>query len=157
TAAGEPPGWIGWHALGPFDSSGPAADAHLGWHFNPTDDDAAVRFADVHEYRETYYTPGLLKRLMETFELPPRRLPELPRLSLLFDRGEGRLLEPDNRDEYTLPALRQLKEVRIRAVGGASSVHFASVNTLVDVNGRPGTPQQARADGREWVVPEIPS
>ena len=59
----EPPGWIAWTPLGPYDASGRAAERFLGWHFNPARLGAPVRFARADAYRERLHKPGLLRPL----------------------------------------------------------------------------------------------
>jgi WD40 repeat protein len=56
--------WIGWSPIGPYESSGLAAERYLGWHFNTGRPDAPTRFAFAHEYRKEYRREGILNDLV---------------------------------------------------------------------------------------------
>jgi WD40 repeat protein len=63
--------WLGWNPLGFYESSGPRADRHFGWHFNRGDPAAPTAFALAEEYRKDHYREGILKHLMDRRSLVP--------------------------------------------------------------------------------------
>jgi hypothetical protein len=66
---GRLPAWVGWSPAGPYDSSGPGAEEHLGWHTNTNDPAAPVSYAAAGEYRKDYYREGLLGYLAAEADL----------------------------------------------------------------------------------------
>jgi WD40 repeat protein len=63
---GAPRQWVGWSPVGPYDSSGPAAEKLIGWHTNTGETDKApVRFALANQFRKDNFKPGILKKLVE--------------------------------------------------------------------------------------------
>lgn len=60
--------WIAWTSIGPYDSSSPRAEEHLGWHFNPDQprDGEPVSFARADKYRDAYQKPGILAHVIRT-------------------------------------------------------------------------------------------
>jgi WD40 repeat protein len=61
--------WICWSPAGPYDCSGAAAEAHLGWHTNTGDPAAPVSYAAAREYRKDYYREGILRELVAEADL----------------------------------------------------------------------------------------
>jgi WD40 repeat protein len=61
--------WVGWSPAGPYDASGPAAEARIGWLTNTGNPAAPATFAAAAEYRDTYFRKDLLKFLAERGEL----------------------------------------------------------------------------------------
>jgi len=57
--------WIGWHRLGPYDSSGPRAERYVGWHFNTGQPSSPTRFALAQEWRKEYRREGILADLID--------------------------------------------------------------------------------------------
>ncbi|HEY8505359.1 MAG TPA: hypothetical protein VIL46_12310, partial [Gemmataceae bacterium] len=51
------------------DSSAPAAERVIGWHFNPAEPGGPSRFAAAGEYRRDYKRPGILKHLVARADL----------------------------------------------------------------------------------------
>ncbi len=64
-AANQSRQWIGWHPVGPFESSDERIEQYLGWHFNTGDPNRPTAFADLNQYRAEYYREGLLRDLVE--------------------------------------------------------------------------------------------
>lgn len=121
--------WVGWSPAGPYDASGSAAEAAIGWLTNTGDPKAPVTFAGADEYRDTYYRKGLLGALAERAEL-----------AAALDRVEE-LLAPPPRVAVRAP----------EATGGA--VRFGKAVLRVDLeNVAPGFPLD-RAELRYRVRP----
>ncbi|MBI1918389.1 MAG: hypothetical protein HYS12_27170 [Planctomycetes bacterium] len=106
--------WIGWSPLGPYDVSGQRAEALLGWHLNTGVAEAPAQFAPAGEYRRLFYRQGLLKELITSGDLPPRRRGQRdsrPEIGLVIvDDGKlpsGRVCR---RGARTLPATRPGRE-----------------------------------------------
>jgi len=72
--------WIGWSPLGPYESSGAAAEQLLGWHFNTGEVNPPARFAVAAEYRHLR-REGLLEQLLTKGELADELPPRLERPS----------------------------------------------------------------------------
>ena len=70
-AAGKVGDWLGWNAIGPYDSSRKDVEQYLGWHFNTGKADQPTSFAFIDQYRKEYFRPGLLKEMAELGDLPP--------------------------------------------------------------------------------------
>lgn len=121
--------WIGWSPLGPFETSNPVIEQHVGWHFNTGDLEAPTVFAPIGEYREAYFRKGLLRELLRTGELTQvERAPlERPTMDLILP-------------EMLAGAERVADRVLIRkppaaldlSVFGASSDDIAGIELLVD-------------------------
>ena len=130
--------WIGWHPLGQFESSGPAVEENIGWHFNTWDQQAPVRFADLGQYRENYYTPGLLKSLIETGTIPPRTRPRLPRLSLHFQQKDGSLRPRETETgQIVVRDPDDLTNIAVELTGGDPQVAVNSVAWKLSSEGAP--------------------
>lgn len=58
--------WIAWTSMGPYDSSSPQAEEHLGWHFNPDKmrDGEPVSFARADKYRDSFQKRGILEHVI---------------------------------------------------------------------------------------------
>jgi WD40 repeat protein len=63
------PEWVGWSPAGPYDFSGPAAEAHLGWQTNTGDPAAPVSYAAARAYRKDYYRQDILRYLAADADL----------------------------------------------------------------------------------------
>ncbi len=72
------PGWVGWSPAGPYDASGAAAEACVGWHTNTGKAGLPVAFVPAGEHRKEYFKPGLLGRLAEKGDLAAAREPDPP-------------------------------------------------------------------------------
>jgi WD40 repeat protein len=59
----QQPEWVGWSPAGPYDSSNPVAEEHLGWHTNTGDPAAPVAYVAARAYRKDYYREGILRYL----------------------------------------------------------------------------------------------
>jgi WD40 repeat protein len=84
--------WIGWSPVGPFESSGRAAEQFVGWHFNTGEANAPTRFALADQYRNQYYREGILKELIvqgDLQQVAPPPPPPPPQMTLLIEE-EGR-------------------------------------------------------------------
>ncbi|MBW3599437.1 MAG: WD40 domain-containing protein, partial [Planctomycetes bacterium] len=102
--------WIGWNPHGPFESSDRQIERLVGWHFNTGREDPPALFADINEYREAYFRPGLVRMLLERAELPPAEVAE-PEMYLRLEAG-GAPLEANADGEYVVHA----NELEIKAV-----------------------------------------
>jgi len=75
--------WLGWNAVGPFDSSGPAVESYVGWHFNTGKAEEPTKFAVLKQYRDEFYKRDILKHLVAEASLPraleKQKLPPPPR------------------------------------------------------------------------------
>lgn len=94
--------WIGWSPIGPFESSDRIVERLVGWHFNPLQPNAPVRFADLGEYREDFFGRGLLSALVETGRVPEPWPPVEPKMSALFRDGGGTPLVADDGQSLTV-------------------------------------------------------
>lgn len=86
-ADGNATSWVGWTPLGQFEASDREIERQIGWHFNTDDPQRPTRFADLNQYREDYFMPGLLRELHRRSEgLVPQAHapPPAPSLSLRF-------------------------------------------------------------------------
>jgi hypothetical protein len=63
------PGWVGWSPGGPYDASGDAAEARIGWLTNTGNPAAPVEFVAAGEHRKQYYRRGILGLLAEEADL----------------------------------------------------------------------------------------
>jgi hypothetical protein len=63
------PEWVGWSPAGPYDASGPAAEAHLGWHTNTGDPAAPVSYLPAREHQKDFYREGILGYLAAEADL----------------------------------------------------------------------------------------
>lgn len=63
------PEWIGWSPAGPYDCSGPTAEARLGWHTNTGDKAAPVSYVAARVHRKDYYREGILRYLVDEADL----------------------------------------------------------------------------------------
>jgi WD40 repeat protein len=63
--------WIGWNPNGQYDSSAPAADRLIGWHFNTGDPQQPVRFATADQYRKEFRRERILSHLVAQGSLSP--------------------------------------------------------------------------------------
>jgi WD40 repeat protein len=70
-AAGKLGDWLGWNAIGPYDSSRKEVEQYLGWHFNTGKAEQPTSFAFIDQYRKEYFRPGVLKAMAELGDLPP--------------------------------------------------------------------------------------
>jgi WD40 repeat protein len=72
--------WIGWTPGGPFDRSGDAAEALIGWHTNTGKPEEPVTFAAAKEYKGEFYKRDILKHLIAEGSLPEalKKLDEPP-------------------------------------------------------------------------------
>lgn len=61
--------WVGWNPLGPFESSDRRIERYLGWHFNTQNPAQPTAFAELDQYRDTYFRRGLLRDLARDGEL----------------------------------------------------------------------------------------
>jgi WD40 repeat protein len=95
--------WLGWNPLGPYETSTPRAERHLGWHINtgkPEAPTSFTSFANAAKYREKYYRKGILNKLAAAGDIAkvakekPRELPP-PRIAVLV--GDV-LLDPTRAD-----------------------------------------------------------
>jgi WD40 repeat protein len=91
--------WVGWSPAGPYDVSGPAAEAKIGWLTGTGDPKAPTTFAGADEYRGQYFKADLLRFLAEKGELAAALdarddafAPPPPRLALKVPQADGRLL-----------------------------------------------------------------
>lgn len=78
-AAGKLGDWLGWNAIGPYDSSRRDVEQYLGWHFNTGRPEQPTSFAFIDQYRKEYFRPGLLKEMAETGDLPAAPKPPAPK------------------------------------------------------------------------------
>jgi WD40 repeat protein len=67
--------WVLWTPQGYYDTNLGAEHALIGWHVNRGADQAAV-FYPINQFRNYFYRPSRLDKLLETLEPLPR--PELP-------------------------------------------------------------------------------
>jgi WD40 repeat protein len=93
-AAGKLGDWLGWNAIGPYDSSRRDVEQYLGWHFNTGRPERPTSFAFIDQYRKEYFRPGLLKEMADLGDLPPPPKPPAPKPVLLVPgvAEEGNLL-----------------------------------------------------------------
>ncbi len=82
-AAGKLGDWLGWNAIGPYDSSRRDVEQYLGWHFNTGKAEQPTSFAFIDQYRKEYFRPGLLKDMAELGDLPPPPKGPAPKMALL--------------------------------------------------------------------------
>jgi len=118
--------WIAWSPLGPYEASDRAVEKLLGWHFNTGDPAIPVRFAGVDQYREKFFGPGLLGRLIEEGG-PPADWPPLatPQMSLILRNGRGEPIVPDDHQravvqDRRVEALLQLTGPPVERVGSVT-------------------------------------
>lgn len=85
--------WLGWNAVGPFDSSGPAAERYVGWHFNTGQAKEPTKFAFIQQYRDEFYKKDILQHLIAEGSLPKaldkQKLPAPPRQPPAFGEPTG--------------------------------------------------------------------
>jgi WD40 repeat protein len=87
--------WIGWTPWGPYDVSDANVEDRIGWHFNPDDRGAPVRFAEASQYASLHW-PGLLDDLLRHPDRPPTPPgPRLPELSIWVEESGHDAQFPD--------------------------------------------------------------
>jgi WD40 repeat protein len=62
--------WLGWNAVGPFDSSQPQIEKFLGWHFNTGQAKEPTSFATMDQFGKEYFKKNILKHLVAQANLP---------------------------------------------------------------------------------------
>ena len=122
----RPGEWIAWSPQGPFDRSGEAMERRLGWHFDDGRPSSPVRFAEVGEYREAFYRPGLAGSLVATGTVPPPPVREAPKVSLLLIGPNGESAAAGGDGERLLPG-GQPTELSVRLIGEFPDRLIASV------------------------------
>ncbi|HTN74661.1 MAG TPA: WD40 repeat domain-containing protein, partial [Pirellulaceae bacterium] len=150
----QPPAWIGWSPLGPYQSSNEDVEQYLGWHFNTGRPEAPVAFARAAQYREKYFRDGLLDTLIKT-GIPPENVQAtapLPRpsMELVLDIGtmqpSGELLvrEIPTRASLILNGIspEAVDKVELRQDGKV----VAALQGQVD-----GTTWSTELDGKLWT------
>jgi WD40 repeat protein len=109
--------WIGWSPMGPYDTSGQAAENYLGWHFNTGDAAAPTRFALAKEYHDTFYRPGLLPQLVDEKRPPSPRRPEprpAPRMVLWLEQPGAEPARTDERGQILIREPRGSLHLAVR-------------------------------------------
>ncbi|HMF11549.1 MAG TPA: WD40 repeat domain-containing protein, partial [Gemmataceae bacterium] len=146
-ASGPSRGWIGWSPLGPYQSSQPDIERHLGWHFNTGRPDAPVAFAGAAQYRDKYFRPGLIDSLIKTGQPPEGKRADLPLprpiLDLVVDGSE---LVPGGTAEDVL--LRKPPERASLVVENLTTEQIEKVELTLD--GTPLVGLQPQDDGTTW-------
>jgi WD40 repeat protein len=138
--------WIGWSPMGPYDTSGRAAENYLGWHFNTGDPAAPTRFALANQYRDAFYRSGLLPELLETKRPPSPRRPEprpQPKMVLWLEQPGSEGVRADDRGP-----------VLIREPQG--SLHFAIRNYPREKIAAARAEDQAQAWVQDFAVRSYP-
>jgi WD40 repeat protein len=156
------PEWVGWSPAGPYDASGPAAEARLGWHTNTGDPASPVAYTAAGEYRKVYYREGILRYLAAEADLgralqkydvdhPPRP----PRPALRPLRPEGAFLT-ERADVYLTRAAVKTLRVGINDDYPLDDVHVLGWRlTRADggkVKADGETSGLASRDGKAWEI-----
>jgi WD40 repeat protein len=61
--------WIGWTALGPYDTNAERAEEHIGWITATGDPARPVSYTPAMQHRKTNYKPDFIRDLLETADL----------------------------------------------------------------------------------------
>jgi WD40 repeat protein len=149
--------WVGWNPLGPYETSTPRADRHLGWHLNtgraaaPT---AFVSFAHAAKYRTRYFRRGILKLLVRAGDparVPPRPVKRLPPPKTFVLVGDVPL-DPARADaQGRIPVQTADRTLRFAVSGFPRDQIAAALWQLDGAQPQPFDP----AAGRMWSV-ELP-
>jgi WD40 repeat protein len=74
----EPPAWIAWNPLGPFESSTESIERLVGWHFNLGQPERPAVFSSTDQYRENFRRGLVLDLLSEGELTAPKPSPPKP-------------------------------------------------------------------------------
>jgi hypothetical protein len=93
--------WVGWTPSGPYDTSGEAGEARIGWVVATGDPARPVTFAGANQYRKLFYWRDFIRLLLTTADfndaMALRPVPRRPALSAVYtapieDRPGGRIV-----------------------------------------------------------------
>lgn len=131
--------WVLWTPSGHYDAA-PAAEALIGWHLN-RGREAAADFFPVAQFRNAYYRPDVVRRVLETLDaeealrLANNEAGRRPQEAALTEQLPPvvRILTPEDGASVSTP------EVTVR-VAARSSSPLTGLKVLVD--GRPSVTQR---------------
>ncbi len=151
--------WVGWTSSGPYDASGEASEARIGWLAATGDPARPVTFAGANQYRKLFYKRDFLRLLVNTADyteavsqIPPPRRPTLTatpagptelrdgRITTRekIDGVDAALHDPDGVVDLDRAELHW----RTVGPGGASAWHresFAAGRVILDLTKHPWT------------------